>query len=496
MTSDLLYDCRHRLPETWWTDVANYSEWAEEMIGMREMLIKFGSGNSKLLTRENILGMRAPYVKPGLQFTSQTDSDLFDSFPTNPGGDPMFEMAHDFGLMYDTSIVAPRANPPFWPFTFDYKQPFDCYNANKKGNQDGSDEGPNPGSIRGSPGQGSQRQKRDLEDMDSDWVKHKDGKKKARVNQKKKAYYEVAKKKNGKNIARERRSSDGKEGNIAGEKEGNIAGEKEGSVAGEKERSVGREKRSGDGREELPLYRDRRSVEESFQETVHRRAKRTTPYLGRALQCPTKAYPGLWEIPVNPLYNDVNTCPHADQCVFPSSDETDDAQDIVDFLTENFERHYTSNRAPFQLNFHVNWFTSKTKVRALGKFIDSILKNYPDAYFVTYQQMVNWMREPVPLNQLNFKCTNATGHSVCNRPHTCVLKHYLDKNNGAATIENSVRTDTRYMALCQSTSCPAQYPWYNNHAGQVRNFKTIMQLVEEAVGAESSSGSSSSGSSN
>ena len=375
----------------------------------------------------------------------------------------MFEMAHDFGLMYDTSIVAPRANPPFWPFTFDYKQPFDCYNANKKGNQDGSDEGPNPGSIRGSPGQGSQRQKRDLEDMDSDWIKHKDGKKKARVNQKKKAYYEVAKKKSGKNITRAKRSNDEKE---------------------------------------LPLYRDRRSAEgflqdTSPQDTVHSRAKRTTPYLGRALQCPTKAYPGLWEIPVNPLYNDVNTCPHADQCVFPSSDETDDAQDIVDFLTENFERHYTSNRAPFQLNFHVNWFTSKTKVRALGKFIDSVLKNYPDAYFVTYQQMVNWMREPVPLNQLNFKCTNTTGHSVCNRPHTCVLKHYLDKNNGAATIENSVRTDTRYMALCQSTSCPAQYPWYNNHAGQVRNFKTIMQLVEEAVGAESSSsGSSSSGSSN
>lgn len=397
----------------------------------------------------------------------------------------MFEMAHDFGLMYDTSIVAPRANPPFWPFTFDYKQPFDCYNANKKGNQDGSDEGPNPGSIRGSPGQGSQRQKRDLEDMDSDWVKHKDGKKKPRVNEKKKAYYEVAKKKNGKNITRQKRSSHEKRETTTREKR---------ETTREKREKTTREKRESDERE-LPLYRDRRSVGVS-QDTVQRRAKRTTPYLGRALQCPTKAYPGLWEIPVNPLYNDVNTCPHADQCVFPSSDETDDAQDIVDFLTENFERHYTSNRAPFQLNFHVNWFTSKTKVRALGKFIDSVLKNYPDAYFVTYQEMVNWMREPVPLNQLNLKCTNTTGHSVCNRPHTCVLKHYLDKNNGAATIENSVRTDTRYMALCQSTSCPAQYPWYNNHAGQVRNFKTIMQLVEEAVGAESSSGSSSSGSSN
>ena len=70
---------------------------------------------------------------------------------------------------------------------------------------------------------------------------------------------------------------------------------------------------------------------------------------------PTKPFPGLWEIPVNPLFNEYNVCPTADQCVFPSSDETDDSDDIVLFLQENFDHHYTSNRAPFQINFHVNW---------------------------------------------------------------------------------------------------------------------------------------------
>lgn len=115
------------------------------------------------------------------------------------------------------------------------------------------------------------------------------------------------------------------------------------------------------------------------------RRKRSSPYLGRPLHCeffsptelnlqllfrkllnekfpsfflttgPTKPYPGLWEITVNPLFNEYNVCPTADQCVFPSSDETDDSDDIVTFLQENFDHHYTSNRAPFQINFHVNW---------------------------------------------------------------------------------------------------------------------------------------------
>lgn len=58
---------RHRLPETWWTDRANYSNWAEEMIGMREILLKFANGGSSngVLTRDNIVGMRTPYLKPG-----------------------------------------------------------------------------------------------------------------------------------------------------------------------------------------------------------------------------------------------------------------------------------------------------------------------------------------------------------------------------------------------------------------------------------------------
>lgn len=43
----------------------------------------------------HFLGLRAPFIKPG--------------------GDAMFEMAHDFGLAYDTSLVAPKLLQPIWP---------------------------------------------------------------------------------------------------------------------------------------------------------------------------------------------------------------------------------------------------------------------------------------------------------------------------------------------------------------------------------------------
>lgn len=57
-------------------------------------------------------------------------------------------------------------------------------------------------------------------------------------------------------------------------------------------------------------------------------------------------------------------------------------------------RHYNSNRAPLGLFFHVNWFTDKTKVKALGKFLDYVIENHNDAYFVTMQQALLWMRTP------------------------------------------------------------------------------------------------------
>lgn len=190
----------------------------------------------------------------------------------------MFEMAHDFGLLYDSSVVAPKGQPPYWPFTWDHRQPFDCSNNKKtepeeKKNVDGEDL---LNSNQRQQQQSRQRQRRDT--------------KKDKTQKK--------------------------------------------TTPHEKKTSVKHNK-------------------------INQRVRRNSPFLGRPLKCPTKAYPGLWEFPVNPLWDEYNTCHHADQCVFPNNSDDEDINDIVEFLKENFERHYTTNKAPFQLNFHVNWFTQK-----------------------------------------------------------------------------------------------------------------------------------------
>ncbi|CAG2165007.1 unnamed protein product, partial [Oppiella nova] len=375
-----MHSITHRLPEIWWTDTANYSDWAEEIIGIREIILanSAGSSSNPAVTRETLVGMRAPYIKPG--------------------GDNMFEMASDFGLVYDSSVVAPRGPTPIWPFTWDYRQPFDCSN-NKKADE-------------------------------------------------------------------EKKSVDGDD----------ILG------TNTRPQSRGRQKRSAKQVKTTHKKTTTFGEKKANEKPINRKQRVRRSFLGRPLKCATKAYPGLWEIPINPLWNEYNTCHHADQCVFPHSSDADDINDITEFLKENFERHYSTNRAPFQLNFHVTWFTQKGHIKALNKFFD-YLATLKDVWFVTYQQLVSWMRDPKRISEVNFKCENATA-ATCTRPHTCVVKHYLDKDNTAATEDNYNKADTRYMPVCHSSTCPQQYQWFGNHAGKKHHFKTIMQLVDDAVGPE------------
>ena len=94
--------------------------------------------------------------------------------------------------------------------------------------------------------------------------------------------------------------------------------------------------------------------------------------------------------------------------------------------------------------------------------------------------MLAWVKNPRPSGETDFRCDQNNTLFSCNRPHTCVLKHYLNKDNSAASEDSSYsRADTRYMPVCHSSLCPQQYQWYGNTGGKKRNFKTIMELVDE-----------------
>ncbi|UYV75894.1 Cda4 [Cordylochernes scorpioides] len=142
------------------------------------------------------------------------------------------------------------------------------------------------------------------------------------------------------------------------------------------------------------------------------------PHRCLARTCPKRSVPGLWEVPLHPLFWEQTLtggqCYLADQCILPGDEEL-----ILDFLVENFERHYYNNRAPFLLNFHISWLTDPARTAALDKFIDRALGNYTDTVFVTLRQAVEWMRRPKSMYDTKWPCPRRT--NSCTSAKTCLF---------------------------------------------------------------------------
>lgn len=156
--------------------------------------------------------------------------------------------------------------------------------------------------------------------------------------------------------------------------------------------------------------------------------------------CPTKSYPGLWEVGMVML-NDYRggRCSMVDACHHPGTE-----QEIFDNLLKNFHRHYDSNRAPFGLYFHSAWFNTAHYRKGFMKFLEHI-NSLQDVFFVTKWQMLQWIQTPTPLNRLRnfrpFKC-DYSDRQACPRPNVCQAKF---------------RDGPRMLKTCQP--CPRNYPW-------------------------------------
>ena len=59
-------------------------------------------------------------------------------------------------------------------------------------------------------------------------------------------------------------------------------------------------------------------------------------------------------------------CPYLDQCVLHNMD----ADEVFDWLQEDFARYYDGNRAPYVMAFHTSWFQQKRLEQGLTKFLD------------------------------------------------------------------------------------------------------------------------------
>ncbi|VVC35996.1 Hypothetical protein CINCED_3A022481 [Cinara cedri] len=157
--------------------------------------------------------------------------------------------------------------------------------------------------------------------------------------------------------------------------------------------------------------------------------------------CPTRSYPGVWEVPMV-MWQDLNggRCSMGDACSNPS-----DAEGVTKMLMKNFDRHFTSNRAPFGLFYHAAWFTQPHHKEGFIQFLDNIV-NMPEVWIVTNWQAIQWVRDPTSISRLSsftpFHCDLSERPKKCNNPKVCNLWH---------------KSGVRYMRTCQP--CPDVYPW-------------------------------------
>jgi hypothetical protein len=158
--------------------------------------------------------------------------------------------------------------------------------------------------------------------------------------------------------------------------------------------------------------------------------------------CPTESHPGFWIAPINNLQgNNSVECNSLTSCFIEGS-----ADDISTWLLQQVDRNGT-NKAPLTLMVPSSWFRFvNNSFEGFEKFLDE-LGGRSDVFLVSQQQVIEWMKNPVPVGQFKTDVYDRTAD--CNAIN-CPL---INANN-----------EIRYMKSC--VNCPEVYPWLGNPTGQ------------------------------
>ncbi|KAL4451906.1 hypothetical protein ABPG75_007568 [Micractinium tetrahymenae] len=149
------------------------------------------------------------------------------------------------------------------------------------------------------------------------------------------------------------------------------------------------------------------SIVEDFKHSVSRGfGNRLWPWdlgYGNPVNCSiaNESFPGLWEVPVWRLSNETaGKLPYAMDPGYSYDCEChNDTYSVYDILKANFDEAYAGNRAPFPIFIHIYWLKEGDSQEQLKRFIDYTLTK-PDVYYVTVRQLLAWMQNPVPKDQL------------------------------------------------------------------------------------------------
>ena len=103
--------------------------------------------------------------------------------------------------------------------------------------------------------------------------------------------------------------------------------------------------------------------------------------------CPTESFPGLWELRLTLREDLLGARCNQDQIYFDCISPPDENA-VYDTMMLNFNRSYTTNKAPVGLYYHFPWFTVEHRRRGVNRFIHEILTTKKDVYFVTSWQLI------------------------------------------------------------------------------------------------------------
>jgi hypothetical protein len=111
---------------------------------------------------------------------------------------------------------------------------------------------------------------------------------------------------------------------------------------------------------------------------------------------PGESYKGMWEIPIYNVKYGKQT--YSMDPGMKTDWGTGKELPVDQVLKGAFDRAYNGNRAPVPIGVHVYWMSPK-RIKETRKFIKYALSK-PNTYFVTYRQVMEWMKNPVPNSQM------------------------------------------------------------------------------------------------
>jgi len=185
---------------------------------------------------------------------------------------------------------------------------------------------------------------------------------------------------------------------------------------------------------------------------------------GNAGSCPSRPH-AIWEMPINEL--DRRDDPTFDErlsgCHLVSScSNIYDKDQFARMIRHNFNRHYSSNRAPLSLSFDSAWLqVNKGFTKALVDWMVETLEEHNDVYFLTEIQVLEWIQKPTDINSLRDfqewkeKC-DVKGQPFCSLPNPCPL------------TTRELPGETLRLHTC--VECPNNYPWILDPTGDGFSF--------------------------